>query len=113
MGKYDSEYYRRVGYNSQKKWGKAYNVRTRLAIFALLGNKCIRCNFSDTRALQIDHINGGGAKERKSITGNYHKYVLQKIINGDTSYQLLCANCNWIKKYENNESPNLNKNIYE
>ena len=27
--------------------------------FKEFGNKCCRCGFSDKRALQIDHINGG------------------------------------------------------
>lgn len=66
-----------------------------------LGNKCSNCGFSDHRALQIDHKNGGGTAERKKL-GQSGVYL--RIVNGDTEgYQILCANCNWIKRYENNE----------
>ena len=71
-----------------------------------MGGKCVRCGFSDPRALQIDHINGGGSKERKErgFNGNFHRHVLKSFINKENKYQLLCANCNWIKRVENNES---------
>jgi len=68
--------------------------------FDILGNKCVRCGFSDIRALQIDHVNGGGVKENRTIgtTG-----ICKNVIAGSKDYQLLCANCNWIKKTENGE----------
>ena len=66
-----------------------------------LGGKCIKCGFSDIRALQFDHINGGGKRELKR-TGTMTRYIAVLKDNG-TKYQLLCANCNWIKKYDNNE----------
>ncbi len=77
------------------------NKNFRLKVLSCLGNKCKRCGFSDRRALQIDHLNGGGVKEKK-LLGEYRMY---KQVMNDTSnkYQLLCANCNWIKRYENNE----------
>lgn len=69
-----------------------------------LGGKCCKCGYYDHRALQIDHINGGGSKELKSMSRSTY---LNKIIKGETkAYQLLCANCNWIKRYENNEVKN-------
>jgi hypothetical protein len=80
---------------------KVYRNSLRDMIFELLGNKCTKCPFSDKRALQIDHINGGGSQERKiykSPVAFYHK-----VINKPSDYQLLCANCNMIKKHENKE----------
>lgn len=81
--------------------------RARVKSINILGGKCKRCGFSDKRALQIDHINGGGLKELRRI-GGYKIYL--RIINGDNSvrreYQILCANCNWIKRYENKENRN-------
>ena len=81
---------------------KRYNDKCRLAVIEKLGGACARCGFSDARALQIDHINGGGSKERKSIcTSNI---VLRILKHGpQDKYQLLCANCNWIKRVENKE----------
>jgi hypothetical protein len=58
---------------------KDYLQRMRLSVLEALGGECIRCGFDDKRALQIDHI------------------------KGENKYQLLCANCNWIKRVENNE----------
>lgn len=79
-------------------------------IFEILGMICIRCGFNDRRALQIDHIEGGGNMERKYLTSrgsNYLKFVLEDITeNKDKNYQILCANCNWIKRSENKEIGN-------
>ena len=76
----------------------------RLEILALLGNKCVRCGFSDPRALQVDHINGNGNKQiEKFTTCSYYRFVLNQLKAGSKDYQLLCANCNWIKRCENNE----------
>lgn len=69
-----------------------------------LGGKCTKCEFDDIRALQIDHINGDGYKERtvrKSINRNISLGLIDL-----SRYQLLCANCNWIKRLENNEGTN-------
>lgn len=70
-----------------------------------LGGKCCHCGFSDWRALQIDHVQGNGNKEKRSI-GQWKMY--KKILELEPTelfkeYQLLCANCNWIKKFENHE----------
>jgi hypothetical protein len=78
----------------------------RLKILHLLGDKCVKCGFLDWRTLQIDHIKGHGINEFK-IFGRgdkYNRHILEKIQSGSKDYQLLCANCNWIKRYENNES---------
>jgi hypothetical protein len=75
--------------------------KLRATVIEHLGNKCISCEESDSRVLQIDHVNGGGTKERKVI-GSYG--IFHKALN-DTiqEYQLLCANCNSVKRYEQNE----------
>lgn len=72
-----------------------------------MGGRCKNCGFSDERALQIDHINGGGVKEKKNVKTNYNSFLLKQIQEDKEQfikkYQLLCANCNWIKKAENKE----------
>ncbi len=71
------------------------------AIYDILGGKCVRCGFDDERALQIDHIDGKGNDERKirgSGTLTFYKHVIEVKGKG---YQILCANCNWIKRSEN------------
>jgi hypothetical protein len=85
----------------------------RLEILRLLGNKCIRCGNTDFRVLQIDHINKNGTKERAI------RKILREIKEGSKAYQLLCANCNWIKRFENDEVVHIHdkpvsyKEIYE
>ena len=70
------------------------------AIYAL-GGMCAICSFDDIRALQIDHINGDGADERRNTHADaFHKDI---IAGGRSDLQVLCANCNWIKRGEMRE----------
>jgi len=69
-------------------------------VFQLFGNKCKMCGNKNPIVLQIDHINGGGTKERKK-TNSLRRYKL--VLEDPSKYQLLCANCNVIKKYMNKE----------
>lgn len=71
----------------------------------------MRCGFTDARALQVDHIHGGGGKERK---GKEMSYLLRRLIETDAKvslarYQLLCANCNVIKRIERGEHAGVRK----
>lgn len=76
----------------------------RLQALSMLGSKCVECGFSDTRALQIDHVNGGGKQEAKKL-GGFQRIYRKIVSDGIDNYQLLCANCNWIKRATNNECP--------
>ena len=78
----------------------------RAKVIKLLGEKCVRCGYSDERALQIDHIYGGGRIDRKRLSSvsRYYEHIL---INEGRGYQLLCANCNVIKAREQGEYGNL------
>lgn len=87
------------------KYDKYYRMKLRMKILKLLGEQCVKCGFSDWRALQVDHIHGKGAKERKQFKSSksYYEFLINKIENGSKDYQLLCANCNWIKRYDKKE----------
>ena len=78
-------------------------LRRRVEAQLVLGGKCARCGFGDDyRVLQIDHINGGGSIARRSRGS---KAALRDVLNGSTKdYQLLCANCNVIKRHEMGEN---------
>lgn len=97
------------------------NLRTE--ILAKLGGRCESpgCRWlnddgtsgcTDSRALQIDHVEGGGSAELRAGhgVGLAHLYRVKKdlkysAIGGYASqYQLLCANCNWIKRYTDREA---------
>ena len=90
-----------------RKLRRNYQREHRMAALETLGKVCVKCGFSDIRALQIDHMNGGGQKEIKRLGSRtkLYKLVIQSVLNKENKYQLLCANCNWIKRYENNEQP--------
>lgn len=87
--KYMLTYYR-------KRWRKIRNE-----IYDLLGKKCVRCGFDDERALQVDHLNNDGYLLRKTITNTLS--FLKHIKKTPQKYQILCANCNWIKRVETDE----------
>jgi len=73
--------------------------KVRQQIIEKLGGKCTECGFSDWRALHIDHVQNGGTKHRKKST-NLFAYYKEIFATLDTeAYQLLCANCNQIKRY--------------
>jgi hypothetical protein len=83
---------------------RKYRNKIRMKIIELLGGKCVRCGFSDIRALQIDHVNGDGYKDRRRYNCDVkYRKTLKEIKDGSKRYQLLCANCNWIKRWENKE----------
>jgi hypothetical protein len=61
---------------------------------------------TDIRALQFDHINGRGRHEQKKVFPNHEmmcRYYAEHPDEAKTKLQILCANCNCIKVYTNNE----------
>jgi hypothetical protein len=58
---------------------------------------------TEFRALQFDHKSGGGSAEREGRrdSGIGLQYRIRK---EPGRFQLLCANCNWVKRYMNEES---------
>ena len=88
------------------RWERRYRHRIRRELLLLLGNKCIRCGIDDWRTLQIDHINGGGRQDIAKFSSNisYLKAVRVSVENKEGKYQLLCANCNQIKRIEKEEN---------
>jgi hypothetical protein len=94
----------------QRTYNREYlrqrNLRLRLEALAKLGGRCVNCGIDDIRVLQIDHIAGGGMKELKKMHyGAYHENVIAEARNN--KYQLLCANCNWIKRHHFKESSSV------
>lgn len=61
---------------------------------------CFKCGYSDIRALSIDHIEGKGGKHLKEIGrgGGYHFYLWLIENNYPSGFQVLCMNCQFIKK---------------
>ena len=92
-----------LGTPEHNKYLREHHRRRRAAALELLGGCCARCGFTDSRALQIDHVHNDGYADRKRWSaGTAHLRIVASILAGtDTGrYQVLCANCNWIKKAE-------------
>jgi hypothetical protein len=83
-----------------REYNLSRRTRERLELLELLGRKCVRCGYdADWRALQVDHINGGGTRLRRSVASLPEYYrALREGRGGDV--QVLCANCHAIVGYE-------------
>lgn len=105
---YDKRYLSNRALNNQRRRRKL-----RHDVVVLMGARCTNptCRWlnddgtmgcTDERLLQIDHINGGGTKERKTVQVDV---MLKRLLReGYSGYQLLCSNCNWLKRSINNET---------
>ena len=67
---------------------------------------CVRCGFSDLRALTIDHINGHGNQHRKenhTHTGlHFYKWLISN--SYPSGFRTLCGNCQSIVEHERRDS---------
>jgi len=104
---YQKEYYHAHTEKLQVRAKEAHrNLRRR--VIEMFGGKCVYCGFSDSRALQIDHKDGCGHAERKATSKASYRWYQDLLSNpqdSKTKYQLLCANCNFIKRHTHNEVP--------
>jgi len=77
---------------------KEYRTDLRSRAVAHLGGACKSCGIRDARVLCFDHIDGLKGQKRES-----QDMVLRQVLAGSTAYQLLCHNCNHLKRFENHE----------
>ena len=91
-----------------RKYYPEYTKNLRLKVLDVLGEgKCAKCGIDDYRCLQIDHVKGNGRNDKNNPKGkaglSFHLWIVNNIDEAKKYLQILCANCNWIKKYENKE----------
>lgn len=93
---------------NKRAYATAKHEAWRADMFARLGGAiCVQCGFSDVRALQFDHIDGGGRQHRLSLpSGTAYYRALKGMSDVDLRrmFQVLCANCNAIKREEREEA---------
>lgn len=81
------------------RWHVDYRAKRRLAVIKYYSNGkmcCACCSESKLEFLAIDHINGGGNKQRKeSKVSNLAQWILKN--NFPEGFQILCHNCNFAK----------------
>ena len=85
---------------------KARMRRYRLEIVAHYSNganKCALCPEARIEVLNLDHINGGGNRERKLIQGKSLWKFLQDA-GYPPGYRILCRNCDWLEWIKRKEA---------
>jgi hypothetical protein len=86
---------------SRRPGSAALHTKHRATVLLLLGDCCSRCGITDKRVLAIDHVHGGGNRDRRMRTGaQYQRELIREILAGSTDYRLLCHNCNWLAYLE-------------
>ena len=67
--------------------------------------RCVRCGEDDLDVLQLDHINGGGNRQRRELGlyGGAAFYAWLERNGYPSGYQVLCANCNMRKRITEGE----------
>ena len=109
-------YHEGGGKQKIKEWWKKHPERTydymkryfakvgtyRDKLVKILGTKCAECGCSDMRCLQIDHINNDGYNDRKRFKtiNSFYIFYVKHPKEAKKQLQILCANCNWIKRCE-------------
>lgn len=95
------------------EYTKTYREKLKTDVLNYYGTSCAVCGFDDPRALQIDHVNGGGNEERLRVGGsknfsgwNFYRWLRKN--KYPEGYQTLCANHNMIKHVESSNLLSVN-----
>jgi hypothetical protein len=77
---------------------RANRKAIRQRILNVYGRQCSNCGYKkDERALQLDHIDGHPERYKERSGYTLYSAILSGLIP-ETSFQILCANCNFIKR---------------
>lgn len=77
----------------RQAYNRRHRAKKRQAVLDAYGNQCQCCGETQTIFLQIDHVNGGGNKDRKSGISDFTALAYKE--GFPDKFRLLCANCNW------------------
>lgn len=90
--------------DNKRAYARRRHIELRNRLFSRLNQySCVQCGFDDSRALQFDHIHSDGAAHRRSLaSGTAYFAALDKMLLEElrNRFQVLCANCNTIKREE-------------
>ena len=88
-------------YERTREWVKKYRKELRKEVILAYGGKCVCCGETHWQFLTLDHPSGGGIADRakyRNSTGQIYGWVKK---NGyPPIYQVLCMNCNWVRRYD-------------
>ena len=96
--KYYAKHKKRLGLINTDWWRKH-----RVELVEFLGGVCVRCGVEDVRVLEVDHVDNDGAEDLKryGINRNMYLHYNRHPELAREKLQVLCSNCNSIKRYEN------------
>ena len=86
-------------------WRSAKYRELRAKAFELHGAKCTHCGFDNIKALQLDHIKPMAIRYRRRKDPGLN-VTLDALLFPEW-FQVLCANCNYIKRVDRREAPSL------
>jgi len=103
--------YKKANIDKYREWGRkhalAHNQRLKLEVFTHYSRglpQCANCSERRMSCLSIDHKNGR-ARTEKMKTGlrgvTFYRWL--RTSNYPEGYQVLCMNCQWVKRFENKE----------
>jgi hypothetical protein len=82
-------------------WGSGKNGywrRLRSEAIDAYGGQCACCGEAQIEFLQVDHIHDDGALHRREL-GYSEIYAWLRARSWPEGFQVLCANCNWAKRF--------------
>lgn len=99
---YSERHKKRYKINSEKskRYTKEYNLKLKQEVINYYGGKCTCCNETRLDFLALDHINGGGTKQKKQLRSEHkaqNMYAWAKNNNYPKIFQIMCHNCNMSK----------------
>lgn len=100
--RFEDPEYRKEKYDIRNKSRKKKYAEQRISLFKILGGeKCVKCGFSDIRALQFEHKDDTGYLDKKKFTryDQMMRYYISHPLEAIEFLQIYCANCNQIKKF--------------
>ena len=85
------------------EYKKKKNNELRMTVMKRLGGvECVWCGEDNFWVLSIDHINNDGCKERRekkrTSVQMWHRMLELTDEKLNKKYQVLCRNCNWMKR---------------
>lgn len=89
--------------DNPNRYSRARHDKLRHEVFTKLGGKCVACGVSDYRVLQLNHINGGGHRQReeRKLVGDKLLLAILKGTIDNALFDVRCANCNMLHAREN------------
>ncbi len=103
-----NHYYARNNRSRRTQYHREYRAKLKNSVFEHYGNICNCCGETEFLFLSIDHVNNDGnthiGKSGARVTSGY---LYSQIITAgyQDTYQLLCMNCNFGKRMNNDICP--------